>query len=56
VQKQYRAAEVNGEEDDEATHRANLELMKKHAEKRIALMQGDQLNIDEELEQVRVSV
>ena len=52
-QKQRKIAENNGEEDDEETHRAALELMKKHAQQRIAIMQGQQLNIDEELEEVR---
>ena len=52
-QKQRKVAENNGEEDDVETHQAALELMKKHAQQRIAVMQGQQLDIDEELEQVR---
>ena len=35
------------------THRAALELMKKHAQQQIAVIQGQELNIDEELEEVR---
>ncbi|KAK7110982.1 hypothetical protein V1264_014771 [Littorina saxatilis] len=54
--KQRKKAENNGEEDDEETHRAALELMKKHVKQRIAVMQGDQLNIDEELEEIRMEM
>lgn len=52
MQKQQKTAENNGEEDSEDTQRAALELMRYHAQQRIAIMQGQQLNIDEELEQV----
>lgn len=54
VQRQRKTAENNGEENDEDTHRAALELMRHHAQQRIAVMQGGQLNIDDELEQVAV--
>ncbi|XP_076436466.1 limbin-like [Babylonia areolata] len=56
VNKHRKTAENNGEEDDEETHRETLELMKKHAQQRIAVMQGSELNIDEELDQIRIEM
>ncbi|KAL8610097.1 hypothetical protein ACOMHN_024563 [Nucella lapillus] len=56
VIKHRKTAENNGEEDDEETHRETLELLKKHAQQRISVMQGSDLNIDEELEQIRIEM
>ena len=38
--------------DDDDRHDAELELMKKHAEQRIAIMQGEQIEIEDEMESV----
>nr|KAG5698070.1 hypothetical protein BaRGS_016718 [Batillaria attramentaria] len=54
--RQRKIAENNGEEDDEDTQRAALDLMRQHARQRIAVMQGQQLNIDDELAEIRVEM
>ena len=48
LQKRRKAAENSGEDEDEAAQ----ELMTKHVQQRIAIIQGSQLNVDEELAQV----
>ncbi|XP_071089451.1 limbin-like [Haliotis cracherodii] len=53
IKKQRRAAENNGEESDAETHRQEAALMKKYAERRIAVLQGHELNLEEELSQIR---
>lgn len=45
-------AENNGEEDDEETHKKEIMLTKKHAEQQVALVQGLQLNMEQELKDV----
>ncbi|XP_076460984.1 limbin-like [Babylonia areolata] len=44
------------EGEDEASHRASVQMMKRHAQQRLAVLQGQQLNIDEELEQIRIEM
>ncbi|XP_005098587.1 myosin-9 isoform X2 [Aplysia californica] len=56
LDKQRQIAENNGEEDDEETHRKELMLMKKHAEQRIALAQGQDLNIEDEMDEIRAEM
>ncbi|KAK7484926.1 hypothetical protein BaRGS_00023846 [Batillaria attramentaria] len=56
IARQRKIAENNGEEDDEDTQRAALDLMRQHARQRIAVMQGQQLNIDDELAEIRVEM
>lgn len=55
LQKLQKTAENNGEEDSEDTQRATLELMKRQTQQRIAIIQGQQLNVDDELKQVTVA-
>ena len=51
-QKHRKYAENNGEEDDEETHAKEMELLKKHAEQRIAAIQTIDFNIEAEAEEV----
>ncbi|XP_025094729.1 calponin homology domain-containing protein DDB_G0272472-like isoform X2 [Pomacea canaliculata] len=56
LKKLQKTAENNGEEDSEDTQRATLELMKRQTQQRIAIIQGQQLNVDDELKQIRIEM
>lgn len=49
---QQRKLDNNGEDSDEESQREKLELMKRQFEQRMAIMQGQKLNIDDEMENV----
>ncbi|KAK6186320.1 hypothetical protein SNE40_008379 [Patella caerulea] len=54
--KQHQKFINNGEEDDEDSRRQEMMLMKKHAEQRLSVLNGQMLNIDEELEEIRIEM
>ncbi|XP_046570165.1 LOW QUALITY PROTEIN: limbin-like [Haliotis rubra] len=56
IKKHRGAAENNGEESDAATHRQEAALMKKYAVRRITILQGHELNLEEELSQIRLEM
>ncbi|CAG5125921.1 unnamed protein product, partial [Candidula unifasciata] len=54
--KMKKVAVNNGEEDDEETYRKEMMLLKKHTEQQLALAQGLQLNIEQELKDVQTEM
>ncbi|GFS14925.1 limbin, partial [Elysia marginata] len=54
--KHRKYAENNGEESDEETHSREMQLLKKHAEQRIAAIQAIDFNIEAEAEEVRIEM
>lgn len=52
-QKLRQTQENNGEESDEEGLKVQLAMMKRHTEQKLAVIQGQRMDIDAELEGVR---
>ncbi len=48
-----KAADRDSDMDDQDRYNAEMDLLKKHAEQRIAVMQGEKIKIDDEMEEVK---
>ncbi|KAL3864064.1 hypothetical protein ACJMK2_005770 [Sinanodonta woodiana] len=55
-EKQRRAANNDAEESDEDSTKAKVELMKKHLEQKVSVLQGQKLSWDEEMENIRIEM
>ncbi|CAH1782700.1 unnamed protein product [Owenia fusiformis] len=53
-QEKSQAKDSDAEEDEK--HTAQIELMKKHAKQKIAVLEGEKLKLDDELEEIRVEM
>ena len=45
-------SDLDSEEEDEKAHKRQVTMMKKHAQQRIEVIQGDKLSMDDEVEEV----
>ncbi len=50
-----KAADRDSDMDDQDRYNAEMDLLKKHAEQRIAVMQGEKIKIDDEMEEVKIN-
>ena len=51
-----KAADHDSDMDEQDRYNAEMDLLKKHAEQRIAVMQGEKIKIDDEMEEVKTGV
>ncbi|RUS90472.1 hypothetical protein EGW08_001740, partial [Elysia chlorotica] len=56
LMKHRKYAENNGEEDDEETQDKEIQILRKHAEQRIAAIQAIDFNVEAEAEEIRVEM
>ena len=48
-----RQADRDSDMDEQDKYHTEMDLMRKHAEQRVAVMQGENIQLDDELEEVR---
>ena len=53
-QKVMRQADRDSDMDERDKYSTEMDLLRKHAEQKVAVMQGENIQLDDELEEVRI--
>ena len=55
-QKAMRQADRDSDMDERDKYNTEMDLLRKHAEQKVAVMQGENIQLDDELEEVRIKL